>query len=117
MQPIAVECSKYYLENNINLFSIDISCIYPRTQELTSSTMMTLTTDLLSKNDILIKSAEHTLTNIFNIPINWFYMALSRAEKSQLHLHTKIESTILSNFSTSKKINSCYYCPPYCFVK
>jgi len=118
MQPTEIQCSKYYLENNTHLFAIDFSCIYPISKEYTTPTLETLIENILSRDLIRIKDAENRLKEIFNIPDNWDYLALSRAEKAELKLTATIESTaFFSELNAIKKISSYYHLPPHCFIK
>jgi hypothetical protein len=118
MQPTEIQCSKYYLENGSHLFAVDFSCTYPISQEYTTPTLEALITNILSRDAIRIEDAENRLKEIFNIPDDWGYLALSRAEKAELRLKATIESTaFFSELNAIKKISSHYHLPPYCFVK
>ena len=118
MQPFEIECEKYYLNNNKNLYSFDFLLQDPSQQEYTQQTIKNLTTDILSRDQDCIDQAENKLKELFNIPSNWKYLQLCRAEKARLKTMVQsISVTLYSDINNTKNLTSQTHYPPYCFIK
>jgi len=118
MQPFEIECEKYYLDNNMNLYSFDVLLQYPSQQDYAQQTFTKLVTNILSRNQNLIDKAENKLKELFTIPSDWKYLQLSRAEKAQIKTIVQSVSVMLySEINQTKNITSQIYYPPYCFIK
>jgi len=119
MQPIEIECAKYYVHEGPNLFCFNITLAYPAiTLGLNQEYINNLVLNILSRDQNRITLAENFLKNIFNVTPEWIYLSLNREEKANLRLVQSklISSTFLSDITIQvKTIQRCE--PPYCFIQ
>jgi RimJ/RimL family protein N-acetyltransferase len=116
MQPVAIECVKYIFDDNNNLFGWDILLQYPPNHNISQPTVENFVADVLSRDQNRIDQVHNQLKELFNIPNDWTYLQLTRAEKAALKPLSKT-SLVYSDSDMTKKIVSQIYYPPYCFIK
>ncbi len=118
MQAAEVECSKYYLHEEPNLYCFNILLIYPATTTYNQEYIDDLMSDILSRDNTLIQNTHDLLKTTFSIPQDWVYLNLNRDEKALLKLvQSKIITTTFLS-SVKVKIKTTQVCEfPYCFVQ
>ena len=118
MQPVEIECAKYYVHEGVNFFCFNISLIYPAIVDLNQEYINNLMLNILSRDQNQIDLTHNFLKNIFNITPDWLYLSLNREKKADLKLVQSklISSTFLSDITIQvKTIQRCE--PPYCFIQ